>query len=95
MPIDYKKYPKNWQEIRAKVLKRAGNSCELCPAINYKPHWKTKSKVILTIHHVNFDTNDNRMCNLLALCQRCHIKLDAGEKARRREIKKNGTNKLF
>lgn len=67
MPIDYKKYPKNWKEIREKILRR----------------------------DINFDTTDNRMCNFIALCQRCHIKLDAGEKARKREIKKNNGNKLF
>ena len=95
MPIDYKKYLKTRQEIRKKVLKRAGNRCELCPAENGKPHWLTKSRVVLTIHHINFNIEDNRMCNLLALCQRCHIKLDAGEKARKREISKNGGNNLF
>jgi hypothetical protein len=95
MPINYKKYPRNWQEIRNKILIRAKNHCELCPAENYKPHWKTNSKVILTIHHINFDITDNRNCNLLALCQRCHIKLDAGQKAKNRELKKNNGNKLL
>jgi 5-methylcytosine-specific restriction endonuclease McrA len=95
MPIDYKLYPKNWQELRKKVLIRANNACELCPAVNYQKHWKTGSKVILTIHHINFDITDSRMCNLIALCQRCHIKLDAGEKSRRRGLKKNGGNKLI
>ena len=29
MPIDYKKYPKNWlTEIRPRILKRANNTCE-------------------------------------------------------------------
>ena len=29
MPIDYKKYPKNWKsEIRHRIMKRAGNTCE-------------------------------------------------------------------
>jgi len=30
MPIDYKKYPKNWKEIRIKILARAGLKCEEC-----------------------------------------------------------------
>ena len=31
MPIDYKKYPKNWKsEIRPSILKRANNCCEFC-----------------------------------------------------------------
>lgn len=31
MPIDYKRYPKNWKtEIVPRILKRAGNKCEVC-----------------------------------------------------------------
>ena len=30
MPIDYKKYPKNWKEIRERILERANNTCEVC-----------------------------------------------------------------
>lgn len=94
MPIDYKKYPGNWKEIRAKILKRANGSCELCPAEQGKLHWKTYSKVVLTIHHINFDIADNRDSNLIALCQRCHIKLDAGEKARKRKEKQLEQNSI-
>jgi len=32
-------------------------------------------KVVLTVHHVNGGKSDNRGANLLALCQRCHLKL--------------------
>lgn len=35
MPCDYKKYPKNWKEIRARILERAGNMCELCFVPNH------------------------------------------------------------
>lgn len=36
MPIDYKKYPKNWKtEIRPAVLERAGNKCEFCGIKNH------------------------------------------------------------
>jgi len=93
-PINYFLYPKNWKEIRNKILERAKNCCELCGAENYKPHWKTRSKVILTVHHINFDINDNRIYNLLALCQRCHLKLDIGQKIKNREIK-SGKQKLL
>lgn len=30
MPIDYKKYPKDWKQIRERILKRANNCCERC-----------------------------------------------------------------
>lgn len=35
MPIDYKKYPPNWKDLRAAVLKRAQNRCEFCGVENY------------------------------------------------------------
>lgn len=34
MPIDYKKYPKNWKEIRERILLRANNECEFCGVEN-------------------------------------------------------------
>ena len=83
MPIDYKKYSKDWGKIRQRILERAGNKCELCGAENYKPHWKTKSKVILTIHHIDRDITNNGDKNLLALCQRCHLRLDMPFKKRK------------
>lgn len=50
--------------------------CELCNAENYKPHWKTGSRVVLTIRHIDYDIKNNVHYNLIALCQRCHNKLD-------------------
>jgi 5-methylcytosine-specific restriction endonuclease McrA len=76
MPIDYKKYPANWNELRAAILKRAGNRCELCNNPNKEPHWKTGNIVVLTIHHITCDITDNRNINLIAVCQRCHLRLD-------------------
>jgi hypothetical protein len=36
MPIDYKKYPKNWKtEIRPAILAREGNRCKFCGVENY------------------------------------------------------------
>jgi len=55
-------------------------------------------KIILTIAHLdhdetNFDVKDDR---LKAMCQRCHLRYDAPEKARRRAAKKNVNQvKLF
>lgn len=44
MPIDYKRYPKNWKELRAKVLQRAGNKCEGCGVENYSILNKTDGR---------------------------------------------------
>lgn len=67
--------------------------CELCAApngwriqrrINHAADWEPDLPdsgdgivVVLTIAHLNQDPTDNRLVNLLALCQRCHNKIDA------------------
>jgi hypothetical protein len=76
MPIDYNDYPCDWKLISKAVIRLAKDKCELCNAENYKPHWKTKSKVILTVHHIDGDKYNCSKYNLIALCQRCHLKLD-------------------
>jgi len=76
MPMNSKHYPKDWKSISKRIILRAENHCELCEAENGKPHWKTGSKVVLTVHHINFDKMDNSKYNLIALCQRCHLRLD-------------------
>lgn len=35
MPIDYKDYPKDWQQRRARALRRAQYRCEHCGVKNY------------------------------------------------------------
>jgi 5-methylcytosine-specific restriction endonuclease McrA len=34
-------------------------------------------RVVLTVAHINHDTADNSNGNLVALCQRCHLRHDA------------------
>lgn len=34
-PENKKLYPKNWKEIRAKILERADNKCEFCGVPNH------------------------------------------------------------
>lgn len=114
MPIDYKKYPKNWKWISEQVRKDAGNKCELCFAPNgevvvrpvnmkgFTRPWyfhptflsgKSKPvKIILTVHHIDFDKKNNERQNLIALCQRCHLRLDLGRHMKNRTRKKQNTN---
>ncbi len=88
MPVDYRKYPTDWKAIRARILERAGNRCEGSPAFPYcraengKPHPITRSTVILTIAHMDHDLTNNSDTNLRALCQRCHNKHDAADRAK-------------
>lgn len=92
MPISKEKrklYPKNWKELSAWTRMKAGNKCELCDAKNYEPHLVTKSKVVLTVHHLDFNPQNNEKYNLMALCQRCHNRLDAKWRAKNRKIRRN------
>ena len=97
MPCDYSKYPDDWKKIRKEILERACNMCELCEAVNGHRHWKTGSTVVLTIAHINQDIKDNRSCNLLALCQRCHNKIDMPYRVdnRKENARKNNRAPLF
>ncbi len=70
------RYPKNWKEISKRIRERAKNRCEFCGAENHKPHPITKSKVVLTVAHLNHVPEDCRDENLKALCQKCHNKYD-------------------
>ncbi len=89
MPIkseNKKRYPKNWKEIRSKVLARAA-FCEWCGAKNYHPHPITKSKVVLTIAHLDHTPENCDPSNLRALCQKCHNTYDAPMRAKNRKKK--------
>ena len=94
MPIDYKTYHPKWTLISKLIrFKRAQNKCETCGAKNYEPHPVTGSRVVLTVAHLDHDKSNNRFSNLKALCQRCHLTLDAKQHAQSRkygsEWKKN------
>jgi hypothetical protein len=67
-------YPPEWVTgIIPKLIKDiAGWQCEHC---NH-PH-DTPSGHVLTVHHINMLKHDCRWQNLVALCQRCHLHLQA------------------
>ena len=84
-------YPPDWEEIVARIKKRAQDCCELCGAENHKPHPITGSEVVLTTMHLNHDPTDNTDYNLKSACQKCHNSYDApmraaGIKKRKRDI---------
>lgn len=75
-------YPPNWKEIRAAILKRAGNRCEgspkypECRVWNYQRHPRTGSRVVLTIAHLTHDETVFDPELLRAWCQSCHNSYD-------------------
>jgi len=61
-------YPKNWEEIARDVKEKAGWKCEVCGAEHGPPPH------ILTVDHLDFNPANCSPRNLMALCQRCHLR---------------------
>jgi 5-methylcytosine-specific restriction endonuclease McrA len=80
LPENKKRYPKNWPEIRAAILQRANNKCEICGVENYTVR-ENGSRVVLTIAHLDHTPENCTGENLKALCQKCHNKYDAKHRA--------------
>lgn len=64
-------YPANWKDIRAQILDRAAHCCEWCSIPNYS--YREKTKIVLTIAHLDHDPTNNDPSNLKAGCQKCHL----------------------
>lgn len=101
MPIDYKKYSKDWK-LRSKFIRfhRAKNKCENCGAINYSYVNKDTRelclsdehnaiRIILTVAHLDHDIKNNSFFNLKAMCQKCHLDYDREHHKKTRALNKN------
>ena len=65
-------YPPDWPEIARAVKERAGWRCEHCG----HPHDPATGHV-LTVHHLDGNPANCAPENLVALCQRCHLHIQA------------------
>jgi|GEM_PF-1158174 len=65
-------YPSDWAEIARRVKERAGWRCEHCG----HPH-DPASGHTLTVHHLDGNPANCAEDNLVALCQRCHLHVQA------------------
>ncbi len=89
-PENRDRYPENWPDIRADILRRAGHRCEGspayadCRAVDRVPHPVTGSMVVLTIAHLDHTPENCDYDNLRAWCQRCHLFYDAQHHAETR-----------
>jgi hypothetical protein len=111
MPCNYKDYPANWKQIIAEKKRKHNDKCEMCYAKNgdrikwlddsFSHPWcldDTGTKIVLTVHHIDGDKNNNREQNLLLLCQRHHLRLDLCKhmrKAKETREKKKGFMNIF
>lgn len=88
MPVDWTRYPDNWNEIARACKDAADWKCQDCgmqcrrPGETFDTHKRTMS-----VHHLGaprddgtpgdvHDKMDVRPCNLLALCSKCHLARD-------------------
>jgi hypothetical protein len=65
-------YPADWPEIAEKIKNEAGWRCEHCDHPHHPPSGHT-----LTTHHLDGDKANCSYGNLVALCQRCHLSIQA------------------
>ena len=92
MPIDYANYPANWQLFRLEILQRSNLQCECtgqcgihqpnpfprrCCELQHKKARFARGQVRLTIAHLcQCDPPCAIHAHVLAMCQRCHLRLD-------------------
>ena len=65
-------YPADWREIALDIKSRAGWRCEHCGHEN-----DFTSGRVLTVHHLDGNPANCGYTNLVALCQRCHLHIQA------------------
>lgn len=65
-------YPPDWSTIAGRVKDDANWTCIRCGHAHDPASGHT-----LTVHHADMNPANNRWWNLLALCQRCHLSIQA------------------
>lgn len=63
-------YPTDWPKIAKEVKQRAGWCCVRCGIPNQPGH-------VLTVHHIDMNPSNCEWWNLAALCQQCHLQIQA------------------
>jgi hypothetical protein len=81
-------YPADWKAISRRVRDEAGDRCVRCGHPSDRPgrivacdeacrHEPDDRQRMLTVHHLDGDKGNVRWWNLLALCQVCHLQIQA------------------
>ena len=71
------------KQLYREVLIRDEMTCQWKKACN----GKLLNIKDLVIHHINFNTNDNRKTNLITLCKKCHLLFHANNHIDERKLK--------
>ena len=81
MPMERSKYPDDWADIALLIKIKADWRCEVCGA----EHNPDIPGQILTVHHKDGDPMNCSDENLIAACQRCHLKMEAQLRKRKKK----------
>ena len=65
-------YPENWPEIARRIKEKADWKCERCGHPDDR-----ENGYMLTVHHLDGNKSNCEDYNLAALCQRCHLRIQA------------------
>ena len=65
-------YPDDWREIAMKVKQAAGWKCVRCGHVH-----DVKAGYCLTVHHLDGNKSNCAWWNIVPLCQRCHLSIQA------------------
>ena len=96
MPMDRKRYPKEWELISKSIKDAADWKCQKCgkqcrrPGESFDTHRNT-----LTVAHLNHTPEDVRPENLMAMCAPCHLKYDAKHHAETRKNRRTSDEQGF
>lgn len=63
-------YPPNWKEIAMEVKELAGWKCVRCGHRH-----DVENGFMLTVHHLDLNKSNCQWWNIVALCQKCHLKI--------------------
>lgn len=81
------RYPDNWKDIALAMKQKVEWRCEKCgmqclkPADNKSQLSKSeRRRKTLTVHHRNYQPEDNRLENLVCLCSGCHLNYHTRQK---------------
>lgn len=100
------RYPSNWEQMALACKERAGWQCQHCGAMRDEKRIGVVSgkeyTVVIAACHENHDP-ENPEAVLSALCQACHMRLDAMQHARTRmrkhwqmvEIQQRGAGQMI
>ena len=63
-------YPDDWNVISATIKRQADYTCYICQQCQID-----SPTLILNVHHIDYNPQNNEPDNLVVLCRDCHVRL--------------------